>query len=257
MKRFYFGTNFKMNPTARESLQFLEALQRSEVPENVQLFLIPPFTSLPGLPALADPSGLWIGAQNMHYADSGAYTGEISARMLADLGVHLVMLGHAERRQHFGETDAALQQKVRAALNAGLRVLLCVGEDARERGWGVETETLARQLKIALLGVDPVFCPRLMIAYEPVWSIGEGGRPATVGDILPPVRCIRETLRAIFDIAADAIPVLYGGSVNADNCASYAALDQIDGLFVGRAAWQVPGFIEVMTRSLAAKRARV
>lgn len=251
MTEFYFGTNFKMQQTADVSRQFVADLiaGSADISAEVQRFVIPPFTSLPGLPQLAHEGGVWVGAQHMHYADEGAYTGEISPAMLAALGLDMVMLGHAERRQHFGETDEALNKKVHAAHRHGLKVLLCVGEDATEKHFGVERETVARQLKIDLYGVPPGI--DLMIAYEPVWSIGEGGTPATVADVLYTVRGIHHTLADIFgNERAAHIPVLYGGSVNMDNCGEYARLKEIHGLFVGRAASKVEGYLGVLRAAL-------
>lgn len=254
MMPFYFGTNFKMYQTPDVSRRFVTDLieKGSDIGAAVQRFVIPPFTSLQGLPALAHEGGVWVGAQNMHHADEGAYTGEISPKMLAALGLDMVMLGHAERRQHFGETDEALNKKVHAAHRHGLKVLLCVGEDAREKHFGVERETVARQLKTDLHEAPAEI--DLMIAYEPVWSIGAGGTPATVADVLYTVRGIHYTLADIFgQERAAQIPVLYGGSVNADNCGEYARLKEIHGLFVGRAAREVDGYLGVLRAALKAR----
>ncbi|NDJ62289.1 MAG: triose-phosphate isomerase [Chloroflexi bacterium] len=251
---FYFGTNFKMHQTPTESRQFVSDLhERLGSPDSVQLFVIPPYTSLVWAVEEAVDTGIWVGAQNMHFAERGAFTGEISAAMLQAAGVDMVMLGHAERRQLFGETDAALHKKVQAALRAGLRILLCVGENAEEKAFGIEAETVARQLKIALHNFRSDDLPRLIVAYEPVWSIGEGGTPAGVADVEYTARHIRATLVTLFGTAGQTVPLLYGGSVNLDNCVDYARLDLIDGLFVGRAAWQVAGYVEVFQAGFAAK----
>jgi triosephosphate isomerase len=254
-KPFFFGTNVKMHQTAPESRSFIRGIQAQlGRVESVQLFVIAPHTSLQGLPEIAAESGLWIGAQNMHYAIEGAFTGEISARMLTALNVDLVMLGHAERRTLFGETDVALQKKVQAAVHSGLRVLLCVGENAEEKRFGLTYETLARQLKIALRDYAAEDLPRLMIAYEPVWSIGEGGQPAEPSEVERGVLHIRDILTDIVGAGSLSIPLVYGGSVNPDNCADYAELAEVDGLFVGRSAWSVEGFADVFKRGFDAKR---
>ena len=254
-RSFYFGSNFKMHKTLAEVQAFVTFLGdlAAEVPD-VQLFIIPPFTTLGGLDASARPANVWVGAQNMHWADSGAYTGEIAAPMLRDLGVDLVMLGHAERRQLFGETDQALHKKVQSAFRNDLRVLLCVGETAEQKAAGVAAETLATQLKVALGGLDAALVARLMIAYEPVWAIGAGSREAAVEDILPSVNQIRATLGVLFADAAAGIPVLYGGSVNPENCGKYVRATPVDGLFVGRSAWQPDGFRNVMAAALQARQ---
>lgn len=222
------------------------------LPTNVQTFVIPPFTSLAGLASTCRQADIWLGAQTMHDALTGAFTGEISAPMLKELEVNMVMLGHAERRQLFGETDAALQRKVDTALSQKLKVLLCVGETAEERAYGITREIVSRQLRVALHNTtyEMLTKTNLLIAYEPVWAIGEAGSEASPQDIAESVGIIRETLNDVFPELS--IPLLYGGSVNLDNCADYAALEGIDGLFVGRAAWTVEGYLAVLTKGAKA-----
>ncbi|MGI8642926.1 MAG: triose-phosphate isomerase family protein [Thermomicrobiales bacterium] len=256
-RRLTIGTNLKMHQTPAETAAFVEALPTPLEPvvrgrDDVQLFVIPPFTSISAADAAREPSllPLWIGGQNMHWAEEGAFTGEISARMLTGAGADLVLLGHAERRGLFGETDDALARKVPAALAAELRVLLAVGETSDERAWGVGPETVSRQLKIALIDVDPGSASRISVAYEPVWSIGSDGIPAEPGDVEPMATTIRATLADLFGAASEQIPVLYGGSVNGKNCGDFMALNDIDGLFVGRAAWTVEGFAEIVQAAI-------
>ena len=253
---FLFGTNTKMHQTADQTAAFVGELLAVPPPGDVQRFVIPPYTSLPaatGAVRAAD-GDIWIGAQNMHWAESGAHTGEISAPMLLALGVDLVLLGHAERRRDAHETDADLSRKVLAAIENGLRVLLCVGETADERGCGVSAETVCRQLKIGLLGVAPEQAGLLQIAYEPVWSIGSGGIPADPADVGPVADLIHQTLADLLGKEGERVPLLYGGSVDVSNAASFAALAGIDGLFVGRAAWSVEGFRAVLAAALAGRR---
>ena len=255
------GTNLKMHQTPAETVAFLRGLGESlghisragddDGRQMARFFVIPPFTSLPGaVETAADlPVPIRIGAQTMHWAEEGAYTGEISARMLAAVGVDFVLLGHAERRTLFHETDHDLARKVSAALSAGLRVQICVGETADERDHGAGDLTVARQLTYALANVAPADAVRLTIAYEPVWSIGASGTPATPDAVLPVATVIRETLRGLFGDGSASVPLLYGGSVSADNAAGFLALDAIDGLFVGRAAWSVDGFTALVEQS--------
>jgi triosephosphate isomerase len=253
---YLFGTNFKMNQTPEESVRFYQDLSRElHVAAGSQVFIIPPFTSLAAVTAVAEADNfpIWIGAQNVHWAPEGAYTGEISVGMLQALGVDLVLLGHAERRRLFNEQDADLNRKVQAVLGAGLRVLLAVGETAEERNFGVSGETVARQLKIDLHGVTPDQVVLIQIAYEPVWSIGAGGTPAHPSDVEPIAALIRATLEELFGQPGASIPILYGGSVDPANAGSFTALPSIDGLFVGRAAWTVPGFIATYQAGLAAR----
>lgn len=252
------GTNLKMHQTPAETVAFLRGLGAALAPlvpggdaasatidrATSRYFVIPPFTSLPAaVETAADlPVSVRIGAQTMHWAEEGAYTGEISARMLAAVGVDFVLLGHAERRTLFHETDHDLARKVDAALGAGLAVQLCVGETADERDHGAGDLTVARQLTYALAGVDPAGAGRLTIAYEPVWSIGTSGTPATPDAVLGIATTIRNTLRDRFGDRSEHVSLLYGGSVSPDNAAGFLALDPVDGLFVGRAAWSVSGF---------------
>ncbi|MCB0107129.1 MAG: triosephosphate isomerase, partial [Caldilineaceae bacterium] len=161
-------------------------------------------------------------------------------------------LGHAERRTLFGETDEALRKKVNAAATAGLRILLCVGERAEERAVGISQEIIAIQLKTALFDLPANAFANLLIAYEPVWSIGERGIPADPALVGEMHNWIRELLLQRFGGPAHTVPILYGGSVNRENCAAYAALSNVDGLFVGRAAWTPQGFVAVMTTGFVA-----
>jgi triosephosphate isomerase len=255
---FLFGTNFKMNQTPAESADYFRELNASLTPPaGAALFVIPPFTSLPAVTAIAreTDSPIWVGAQNMHWAADGAYTGEISARMLQALGVDLVLLGHAERRRYFHETDADLNRKVLAALDAGFRVLLAVGETAEERDYGVGEQIVLRQLRIGLHGVGVDALSRVQIAYEPVWSIGAGSTPASPGDVAPIAALLRQNLGQLFAAPGEAVPILYGGSVDPGNAGTFTALPDIDGLFVGRAAWTVSGYIATFEAGFTARAA--
>ncbi len=240
----YFGTNLKMYGTPAETKAFVQTLEAYLPQREVQCFVLPPFTSLQGLKAHA--SKLWLGAQNMHWADKGAYTGEISPVMLTALNLDLVMLGHAERRHSFGETDEMIAKKVQSALHYGLRVLLCLGETLEQKQQGRGEEVVVRQLKTALQEVE--VNSNLLVAYEPVWAIGEEGKEAKPQEVQESLQFIRQTLQTLF--GHQHIPILYGGSVNEANCAAYAELLDMDGLFVGRAARKASGFFSIMERSL-------
>jgi L-erythrulose 1-phosphate isomerase len=250
---FLFGTNFKMNQTPIESAAFYQQLAASiQTPPNTHLFVIPPFTSLAAVKDVAGqpPHQIWVGSQNVHWAPEGAYTGEISVGMLLALDVDLVLLGHAERRRYFHETDSELNRKVLAALSAGLRVLLAIGETAEERSFGVSGETVLRQLRIGLHGVLPEQLAQIQIAYEPVWSIGAGGTPASPEDVEPIAKLIRSGCEEMFAGSGAEVSILYGGSVDPSNAGTFTALPDIDGLFVGRAAWTVEGFIATFQAGL-------
>ena len=252
---FWIGTGWKMNKTRAEARAWVDAvLAGGNWPrDGLQPFAFPPFTALEAVRDALGPPGtapLLMGAQTMHWAAAGAFTGEVSAPMLVDAGCDLVELGHSERRALFGETDAAINAKVRAALAHGLRPLVCVGETAEERRLGAAVPTVVRQATMAFAGVSRADLNRCLIAYEPVWAIGEGGTPATPAD----VTAIHGALKRDFGAAA---PVLYGGSVNLDNAADLAALPQVDGLFVGRAAWQAEGFLALVDIATRVRGVRV
>ena len=184
----------------------------------------------------------------MHWDDEGAWTGEVSAPMLRFCGARLVELGHSERRTHFAETDETVNRKVRNALRHDLIPLVCVGETAQERDWGVAEAVLARQTRIALHGLDLSGSVKPMIAYEPVWAIGTAGRAADPRIVGSAMRIIRAALSSISE-ALDDVPILYGGSVSEANAPDYAALPEVGGLFIGRAAWDAHALIRI-ARSL-------
>ncbi|UYG07228.1 triose-phosphate isomerase [Halomonas sp. M4R1S46] len=251
---FWVGTSWKMNKTLGEAANYCAALQDAELLRDPQLqgFVIPPFTALSEVcRALADTS-VMVGAQNMHWADSGAYTGEVSPPMVRDCGADIVELGHSERREYYNETDTAINRKVKAALAQGLRPLICVGETAEEKALGVAADTVIRQCRIALSGVPDEAMDRVLIAYEPVWAIGEHGTPATAEDAGWMHRRIREALPTTSQGTPQ--PVLYGGSVNLANCAELAALPEVAGLFIGRSAWQPEGLLGITERVLEVRR---
>jgi len=248
---FYFGTNLKMNQTPAEASVFVAQLSQYQTASGApatQLWVIPSYTNLTTVADTCAHAGIWLGAQNMHWEDDGAYTGEISAVQLKACGANLVMLGHAERRTLFGETDENVNRKVLAAARHQLRILLCVGETAAEKQRDTGQAYVTRQLEIALAGLaDP---REVLVLYEPVWSIGTAGVPADLADVAEAFANIRRTLHQQFGAAGDGVPILYGGSVNAQNCGAYAHLPECAGLGVGRAAWQAESFINVLQHAL-------
>ncbi len=250
MRRIWVGTGWKMNKVLGEAESYLqEVLDYLEKGGGVEahVFLVPPFTLLQWACRATEGTPLLVGAQNMHWEDSGAYTGEVSPAMIKDCGAHLVELGHSERRAMFGETDFTVNKKVNAALANGLRPLVCVGETALEKEFGVAQDSVVRQVKIALHDVGKDQTRHLVFAYEPVWAIGDGGTPATPSYANRIHATIRQAISDLYggDIA-DGVPVIYGGSVNRENAESLIAEPDIDGLFVGRAAWEAKGFIALI-----------
>ena len=252
---FYFGTNLKMNQTPAETQAFVSAithqianLQSLITNLSVQLWVTPSYTNIAAVAELCAKHNIWLGAQNMHWADDGAFTGEISPVQLKAVGANLVMLGHAERRTLFGETDEALNKKVLAAEKHNLRVMLCVGETASEKNQDTGHAYVTRQLTQDLADLQNL--QGLVVLYEPVWSVGPTGVPADPGYVTESLANIRRILHQLFGVASTNVPILYGGSANVENCADYAHLPNCAGLGVGRAAWQAESFVNVLRRAI-------
>ena len=245
MTQVWIGTSWKMNKTLAEARAFADGLRGAEVDPRIQPFVIPPFTAVREVKAMLAESRVKVGAQNMHWADDGAWTGEISPLMLKDCGLDLVELGHSERREHFGETDETVGLKVAAAVRHGLIPLICIGETLEERQAGRAAEVLARQVRAALAGAGAA---PVLLAYEPVWAIGANGIPATA-DYADARQA--EIIAVAGDVLGRRVPCLYGGSVNPGNCAELIACPHVDGLFIGRSAWAVSGYLDILARCAA------
>jgi triosephosphate isomerase len=247
----WIGTSWKMNKTRAEADAFCRTLADSPVArtEAARLFVIPPFTAIAVAAERLSGTTVRVGAQNMHWADRGAWTGEISAAMIQDVGATMVELGHSERREFFNETDDAVALKTAAAVDSGLLALVCVGDTHEEFRGGRTAETLRRQVSAALSKIDGSAIDRIVIAYEPVWSIGERGTPAEP-DFVDTQHGLLKTLTA--GIMGRPLDILYGGSVNPQNCVALASRANIDGLFIGRSAWQAEGFIGIVASVTAA-----
>ncbi len=242
MKKVLLGTNLKMYKGIAETTAYLERLQEltRDLSDRVRLFVIPSYTSLPAAVACVKGKQILLGAQNMHPEETGQFTGEISPLMLKELKLDIVEIGHSERRHVFGETDEQENTKVLSALQHGFTVLLCVGETALEKEQGISEERLRVQLKICLQGVEKSLTGKLWIAYEPVWAIGVQGIPAEPAYVQQRHADIKKMLKEIF--SGKDIPVLYGGSVNPGNASEFLQLAAVDGLFIGRAAWDADKF---------------
>jgi len=245
----WIGTGWKMNMTLGDAREFARRLRTfiSDSNPASKIFVIPPFTALAAVCEELEGSPAMVGAQNAHWEDSGAFTGEISCRMVADCGAKIVEIGHSERRHLFGETDLTVRLKVRAALRSGLRPLICVGETTEEREHGVAVDTVNRQVVIALHGLSTTEALRCVVAYEPVWAIGEGAVPASPNDTNQMLAAIRQRVSEVFKPeTADGIPLLYGGSINAQNAVAVFRESEVNGLFIGRAALSCDGFLEIL-----------
>ena len=240
-RRPIIAGNWKMHKThleAIETTQKLGYLLDKDEAERVEVVLCPPFTALRSVQTLiqGDRLPFGLGAQDTHWEEQGAFTGAVSPAMLAALECAYVIVGHSERREHFGETDATVARKARAVLAHGMTPIVCVGESLEERDAGRTAEKVVGQIREGLSNVGPEDAPRLVVAYEPIWAIGTG-RAATPEDAGEVVGTIRETLASVFSQeAADAIRVQYGGSVKAGNIREFMAHPEIDGALVGGAS---------------------
>jgi triosephosphate isomerase len=238
--------NWKMNKTVAEAEEFIAALlPRVSSVQGVDVAVCPAFTALQAMVDSARGSRVEVYAQNMHQGDSGAFTGEVSASMLVELGVHGVILGHSERRELFGETDRALQPKVPAALAAGLKPILCVGETEDEREAGDTERKLRHQVQEDLARVDEAHLGDVVIAYEPIWAIGTG-RVATPEQAQEAIAFIRALVADRSREQAARTRVLYGGSVKGENCGELLRLPDIDGALVGGASLEAESFAAIV-----------
>ncbi|MDR4889544.1 triose-phosphate isomerase [Fredinandcohnia sp. QZ13] len=244
MNKVWIGTNWKMTKTIAEGISYINELKQlaNELTPNIELFIIPSYTALVDLKKETEDSRIKLGAQNMHWEDTGAYTGEISPKMLAEIGLDLVELGHSERRQYYNENDTDINKKVLAALEYEMKPLVCIGENIEQKNNEISQEILAAQLKVCLKGLTEDQVKHVLIAYEPVWAIGENGIPADSEYVGKIHTFLRETLVDMFPKNGHEVPLLYGGSVNLENFLSYIDHKDVNGLFVGRTAWNMETF---------------
>ena len=234
--------NWKMNKTATEAAELIDALIPAVKDADCEVVICTPFTSLVTAVEKCKGTNIHVGAENVHFEKSGAYTGEISADMLVDLGVEYVIVGHSERRQYFAETDVTVNKRTKAALAAGLKVIVCVGESLDQREQGVTEELVRLQTKIALLGVTAEQMANVVIAYEPVWAIGTG-RTATSDQAEEVCAAIRKALGELYgEAVAEAVTVQYGGSMNAGNADELLSKTNVDGGLIGGASLKADAF---------------
>jgi triosephosphate isomerase len=244
-RRTLIAGNWKMHKTVAEAEQLIQALlPRVSSLDRVEIAICPPYTSLAPMVDSARGSRVAVFAQNMHEAEQGAFTGEVSASMLLDLGVAGVIIGHSERRALFGETDARLAQKLPAALAGGLVPILCVGESEAQREAGETEAHLRAQLEADFAAVEPARYAEVVVAYEPIWAIGTG-RVATAEQAQEAVGFIRQVLAETSAAGAAEVRILYGGSVTPDNAAELLALDDVDGALVGGASLSAESFAAI------------
>jgi triosephosphate isomerase len=242
------AANWKMHKTAAETAAFCRELRKEKNScEGVDILICPPFTALSAAGEALEGSNIKLGAQNMHWEEKGAYTGEIAASMLLDYGVEYVIIGHSERRHIFGESNEQVNKKIKAALANGLKPVICVGETEDERQNSATEVVLEKQLASAFEGLNPKKVNDLVIAYEPVWAIGTG-RAATAEDAGKAGDFIRNYVReSLGEEAGSRLRIQYGGSVKPDNIGSFVTLSSVAGALVGGASLEANSFIDLIT----------
>ncbi|MDY6083674.1 MAG: triose-phosphate isomerase [Dialister sp.] len=247
MRRILIAGNWKMNHTVSEAGEFFKALQVT--PGAAELIICPPFTDIPLTRFFLEKSGHKWGAQNVYPEEKGAYTGEISPSMLADLGCSYVICGHSERRQILGESDAFVTQKVRAVLNSGMQPILCVGETLEEREGGKTEARIREELEAVFHDMPKDKVAMVVVAYEPIWAIGSG-QAADAGDAETVAAYIRQTIRELTDKhAAEQARILYGGSVQSGNIVEFLKEKNIDGALIGGASLKSKDLSELYSKA--------
>lgn len=255
MQRPVFAANWKMNHGPSDARAFLRRFlaHNSRRSDRTLIFFPPAVTVAAVVEGLRERPDIRVGVQNIHWESKGAFTGEISAPMARDADATLALVGHSERRHVFGETDEETAKKTRAAANAGLTPLLCVGETLDQRERGETTDVVVRQLRTGISLLEPPQVATILVAYEPVWAIGTG-RNATPDDASAIHAVIRQELRQVAGDKAARIPILYGGSVNRGNAESLLAARDVDGVLVGGASLDAEGWSSITSTTLAASR---
>lgn len=236
MRKKIVAGNWKMNNNPKEAVDFANSIKDSMKSSEADVVFCVPFVSLAPVMEALKGTNIAVGAQNMHFEDSGAFTGEISGKMLAAMGVPYVIIGHSERRQYFNETDETVNLKTKKALSCGLTPIVCVGETLTQREQDITVDLVRMQVRIAMLGVSKDDAKKVVIAYEPIWAIGTG-KTATDQQAEEACKAVRQVLSEIYNQAtADAIRVQYGGSVTPANAKALFAMPNIDGGLVGGAS---------------------
>lgn len=245
MRRPIIAGNWKMNNTPEQGVMLVKELAPLVADAQAEVVVCPTFVCLAAVGEAIKGTNIKLGAQNLHFEPKGAYTGEVSAAMLVALGVEYVIIGHSERRQYFAETDQTVNKKVKAALEAGLKPIICVGESLEQREKGITREVVSLQTKLALEGLSPAQVSDLVIAYEPIWAIGTG-KTATADEANETIGDIRNAVREVYAGAADMIRIQYGGSMNPKNASELMAKKEIDGGLIGGASLKAVDFSQVV-----------
>lgn len=246
MRRKVIAGNWKMNMLPNEAMDFIDKLGAQVKETENEVILCVPYIDLFYSLLTAQGTNIKIGAQNMHYEESGAYTGEVSGRMLKSLGVEYVIIGHSERRQYFNETDEIVNKKVKAALNSGLKPIICIGESLEERESGKTVDIITNQIEEALKEITEEQIENIIVAYEPIWAIGTG-KTATAEDANNSIKAIRDKISQIYgQNVADGVIIQYGGSVKSTNAKELFEMSDIDGALVGGASLKPGEFSKIV-----------
>ena len=246
MRRKIIAGNWKMNMLPNEAMSFITELEPHVKNVKCEIILCVPFTDLFYSLLTAQNTNIKIGAQNMHWEEAGAYTGEIAPNMLKCINVEYVIIGHSERRQYFAETDETVNKKIKAALKHELKPILCVGETLKQRELGLEEEIIKQQIIGALEGITKEQIEKIVVAYEPIWAIGTG-KVATKNDANNMIKLIRKEIESLYNKeTANNVSILYGGSVNKNNSKELFETSDIDGALVGGASLKVNEFNEII-----------
>ena len=246
MRKKIVAGNWKMNKTESETTQLIEELKQQDLKIGVEVFIAPTFVNLSSAVKTTKDSGIHVAAQNMHQSTSGAFTGEISSAMLLDIGVQHVILGHSERRAYFSETDELIKEKVQAALQAGMHIIFCFGEELEERKSETHFDVVKKQLSTALFDLDTTQWQQIVLAYEPVWAIGTGetASPEQAQEMHSFIRSL--ILQNYGSSCADEVSILYGGSVKPANATQIFAQADVDGGLIGGASLQAEDFAAIV-----------
>ena len=245
MRKPIIAGNWKMNKTIEETIEFINEIKDKLNNDKVEAVICAPFTVLKDLKEATKGTNIKVGAQNMHYAESGAFTGEVSATMLKEIGMDYVIIGHSERRQYFNETNEACNKKVLKALEVGINPILCCGETLEQREANETKNICKTQIEEALKDIDVNDISKVVIAYEPIWAIGTG-KTATSEDANDVISYIREVVARLYGDKSNEVRIQYGGSVKPQNVAEIMAQSDIDGALVGGASLAANDYIQLV-----------
>ena len=246
MRKKVIAGNWKMNKLPNEAISFIEELAPLVKGTENEVVLCVPYTNLFYALLTVQGTNIKIGAQNMHFEENGAYTGEVSGEMLKSIGVEYVIIGHSERRQYFNETDETVNKKLKKALTVGLKPIVCVGENLEQRENGTAKDVVTKQTELALKGIKPEEVKKVIIAYEPIWAIGTG-KTATKEDANETIKWIREKIQEIYgNDVANSVIIQYGGSVKSSNAKDLFTMSDIDGGLIGGASLDAQEFSKIV-----------